>query len=219
MESDRIELKVLAWSAAVILVVEGLWTTTFFLSLGPHLAVVGLARLMEILGLLLVVYTWGHGPGDLGLAGSGLKPGLKTGLLWSAVFGLCALVGLVGLTALGLPPARILGGHVPADFSKLALLMLVGGLVAPVAEEIFFRGVLFGYLRRWGAPLGLIVSTLVFVLAHGHMPGPPPIPQAVGGLVFGLAYEKTGQLMVPITIHVLGNLAIFTLLIWFSPQI
>jgi len=38
-----------------------------------------------------------------------------------------------------------------------------------------------------------------------------PLPQVVGGIVFAVAYEIEGSLMVPITIHVLGNLAIFTL--------
>jgi hypothetical protein len=38
-----------------------------------------------------------------------------------------------------------------------------------------------------------------------------PLAQVVGGIVFAVAYEIEGSLMVPITIHVLGNLAIFTL--------
>jgi len=38
-----------------------------------------------------------------------------------------------------------------------------------------------------------------------------PLPQVVGGLVFAVAYEIEESLMVPIIIHVLGNLAIFTL--------
>ena len=42
MESDRIGLKVLACSAAVVLVVEALRSTTMGASLGPHLAVIGL---------------------------------------------------------------------------------------------------------------------------------------------------------------------------------
>jgi hypothetical protein len=33
----------------------------------------------------------------------------------------------------------------------------------------------------------------------------------VGGIVFAVAYELEGNLMVPITIHVLGNTAIFAL--------
>jgi hypothetical protein len=38
-----------------------------------------------------------------------------------------------------------------------------------------------------------------------------PITQLVGGIVFALAYEKEKNLMAPITIHCLGNLAIFSI--------
>jgi len=48
------------------------------------------------------------------------------------------------------------------------------------------------------------------VLAHPIFPG-IPLPQVVVGIVFAVAYEIEGSLMVPITIHILGNLAIFTL--------
>jgi hypothetical protein len=37
------------------------------------------------------------------------------------------------------------------------------------------------------------------------------VHQVVGGIVFAVAYEVEGSLLVPITIHVLGNMAIFTL--------
>jgi len=38
-----------------------------------------------------------------------------------------------------------------------------------------------------------------------------PLPQIVGGILFAAAYEKEKNLMVPITIHVLGNMAIFSI--------
>ena len=38
-----------------------------------------------------------------------------------------------------------------------------------------------------------------------------PLTQIVGGIVFAIAYEKEKNLMVPVTIHCLGNLAIFSL--------
>jgi hypothetical protein len=51
-------------------------------------------------------------------------------------------------------------------------------------------------------------STALF--AAFHLPG-PPVTQIVGGIVFAVAYHTGKSLMVPIVIHVLGNLAIFTL--------
>jgi len=37
------------------------------------------------------------------------------------------------------------------------------------------------------------------------------VTQMVGGILFTVAYEVEGSLMVPITIHILGNMDIFTL--------
>jgi membrane protease YdiL (CAAX protease family) len=86
----------------------------------------------------------------------------------------------------------------------------VGGVVSPIAEEVFFRGILYGFLRRWGVLVAVVGSTVIFVLAHPIISG-IRLTQIVGGLVFAVAYEVEGNLMVPITIHALGNLAIFSL--------
>jgi uncharacterized protein len=84
----------------------------------------------------------------------------------------------------------------------------VGGIVAPIAEEVVFRGLIFGYLRRWGLTAAVLISTALF--AALHLPT-IPVTQVVGGAVFAIAYHMGGSLMVPIVIHMLGNLAIFTL--------
>jgi hypothetical protein len=57
-----------------------------------------------------------------------------------------------------------------------------------VAEEIFFRGLIYGYLRRWGFWPALALSTLIFTLLHTGAAG-ILLPQIVGGLVFAAAYE------------------------------
>ena len=82
-------------------------------------------------------------------------------------------------------------------------------MVSPITEEIVFRGVLYGYLRRWGILAAIIGSTVLFVLAHS-IQGVFPLTQVVGGIVFAVAYEREHNLLVPMVIHILGNLAIFT---------
>jgi hypothetical protein len=90
--------------------------------------------------------------------------------------------------------------------------LLAGALIGPVAEEIFFRGILYGFFRRWGIPAAVLLSTLLFILPHYHASGlAVPITQLIGGILFAIAYEIEKNLLVPITIHSLGNLAIFTL--------
>jgi len=56
----------------------------------------------------------------------------------------------------------------------------------------------------------LVLSTLFFVLSHPAR-HTIPVTQLIGGILFAVAYEMEKNLLVPITIHVLGNLAIFTL--------
>jgi membrane protease YdiL (CAAX protease family) len=51
---------------------------------------------------------------------------------------------------------------------------------------------------------------VVFVAAHS-VRSMVPVPQIIGGVLFAMAYELEKNLMVPITLHVTGNLAIFTL--------
>jgi membrane protease YdiL (CAAX protease family) len=86
----------------------------------------------------------------------------------------------------------------------------VGGIVAPIAEEVFFRGILYGFFRRWGVVVALVFSTLLFVFPHLGTHG-LPTTQIIGGILFALAYEVEDSLLAPITIHALGNMAIFTL--------
>ena len=109
----------------------------------------------------------------------------------------------------GESPTALLRSPLPSRTSDLILFFVVGGFFAPVAEEICFRGILYTYFRRWGILPALVGSTALFVLLHS-VHG-LPVTQIVGGVVFAAAFETSRNLMVPITIHILGNLALFSL--------
>jgi len=77
-------------------------------------------------------------------------------------------------------------------------------LVAPVAEELFFRGLLYGFLRRHVRPgIAILAVGVLFGVVH-------PLGVAVSMVVLGCllcyVYEKTGRLAVPMAIHLLFNL-------------
>jgi membrane protease YdiL (CAAX protease family) len=149
----------------------------------------------------------------VGLQRRRLVTGLKKGLLWSACFGVIVLLVAITLyVSAGINVFDYLQGR-PAAKRGLWLFLLIGGVISPITEEIVFRGVLYGYLRRWGMLAATIGSTVFFVLAHS-IQGAFPITQIVGGLVFAVAYERERNLLVPIVIHMLGNLAIFTVTIF-----
>jgi membrane protease YdiL (CAAX protease family) len=135
---------------------------------------------------------------------------LARGLLWSVAFGVLAALGFGLLYFAGTNPLEIIRTKLPEEKLAIILFFLIGGVVAPVAEEFLFRGIIYGFFRRWGVVTAVIVSMIIFVLAHAIV-SRIPITQAVGGILFALAYEIEGNLMVPITIHILGNLAIFIL--------
>ena len=82
----------------------------------------------------------------------------------------------------------------------LLVALLLGGVVAPIAEEVFFRGFVYAGLRsRWGVVWGLILSATAFALAH-VVPS-ILVPILIMGLVFGLLYELTGSLWPCIALH------------------
>lgn len=83
-------------------------------------------------------------------------------------------------------------------------IILLAVAIAPVAEELAFRGYLYGVIKRFfGAVPALILSGILFALIHLNLPS--FFPLLVLGWVFALAYELSGSLLVPMTMHALFN--------------
>jgi membrane protease YdiL (CAAX protease family) len=80
-------------------------------------------------------------------------------------------------------------------------------VVAPIAEEAFFRGLLQTFLAgvvrsRW---LAIGLTAVAFGIVHFSQPHVIPA-LIVLGLLIGYAYERTGTLVVPVLIHAGFNL-------------
>ena len=210
MEASKIKITTFAISLAAVMVIEAVLRCD--IPKGPYkpMIVLGAARLLEACLIVMIVFIREKGLSPIGLSLTGILPGLRRGWVWSAGFGLVVLLGGVLAYVMGINPLSLIHTPLPADPGHILLFFIVGGLIGPLTEEIFFRGVLYGFFRRWGAPAAILLSTLAFVLAHPVFPA-IPITQVVGGLLFAVAYEIEKNLMAPITIHVLGNVAIFTL--------
>lgn len=101
------------------------------------------------------------------------------------------------------------GDPTPGQIVLGVVSVVVG---APVAEEIFFRGFLFGSLRgRFRFLPSAAISGLVFALFHVE-------PLLIAVMVFvgiGLAYlyDRRGSLAVPIAAHAMFNLIGYTLIV------
>jgi len=96
------------------------------------------------------------------------------------------------------------------DQMNPTLLLIAGGFIGPVCEEIIFRGVILkGFLHTYNPRKAIIYSALIFGVIHF-------IPLQVisaffAGLVLGYIYYKTKSLWLPIIIHVINNVLAFLL--------
>ena len=85
---------------------------------------------------------------------------------------------------------------------------VVVGLLAPLVEEVVFRGavlrVLLEKLTPWKA---IVVSALLFSLVHGN---PAQMPYAfIGGLLLGWMYWRTGSIIPGMVYHWVNNSAAY----------
>jgi membrane protease YdiL (CAAX protease family) len=98
-------------------------------------------------------------------------------------------------------------GYFPHIASPSATLMLLSGvtmgILAPFAEELFFRGYLQNlWHRRWGLWPAVALSALFFGL--GHVQG--AVYATLGGVFFSLIYVRTGSLWPGTLLHGLYNI-------------
>jgi membrane protease YdiL (CAAX protease family) len=212
MATDKIKLNTLIISILGIAAIELAARMLLSFNLLAPLAGVSLARVVEIGFLLALIKFRENRLSTIGLSSSQIYRGLKSGLIWAISFGVAAGVVLSISHLAGIEVTALFRMQLPSESSRLITFLLVGVLIGPVAEEIFFRGILYGFFRRWGIPAAVLLSTLLFVLPHSHSTGLAiPVTQLIGGILFAVAYEIEKNLLVPITIHSLGNLAIFIL--------
>jgi membrane protease YdiL (CAAX protease family) len=87
-----------------------------------------------------------------------------------------------------------------------ALIMLIGvGVLAPIAEEFFFRGLIYDWCRqRWGLWVSALLSSAWFAIGHIDAIG-VAVSSFIMGVVLAWAYERTKSLWLTIAIHIITN--------------
>ena len=215
MEQKEIGLQVLLLAAIILLIIESVAIVVIPRVNVQPLLIIGAIRIAES-GCLILLFKLVYGLESIGILKNKFMPGLRKGFVWSACFGIGALLILGFLHLLDYDLLHFFPAPVEKSSANIFLLLLVGGLISPVTEEIFFRGIVYGYLRKWGLLIGIMGSTTLFAMAH-HIISGLSLVQIIGGLVFATAYELEKNLLVPITIHVLGNIAIFTISLLLAP--
>ena len=83
-------------------------------------------------------------------------------------------------------------------------LILLSVLIAPLYEELIFRGVLFTYLLRWiGFARAMLLVSVLFATVHFHLP--TMLPLFLLSIALCYTYWRIGSLWISIGIHALFN--------------
>lgn len=92
----------------------------------------------------------------------------------------------------------------------VGLTVLLACALGPVAEELFFRGLLYGVLRhRVPRVAAMLISGAAFAGLHGTPIGFIPITTL--GCLLAVVYERTGSLIAPIAVHIVHNTLLMSL--------
>ncbi len=92
----------------------------------------------------------------------------------------------------------------------LPIGLICYGIITPVAEELLFRGVIFGCIRRYmKLSAAMLVSALLFAVYHGN--SVQSIYAAVMGFLMAYAYEYFGDFRAALGVHILANVLAYVL--------
>jgi membrane protease YdiL (CAAX protease family) len=173
--------------------------------------------------LLILIFLRQHQAGwnaAFGLRG----PRLKHALLMAVGFIIVVLPVVLllqyssvhALEKLGWPPEDQAAVKLVTDAKSLWTTVYLGMfaiVLAPVAEEFIFRGMLFPFIKQIGFPK-LAWFGVSFLFALIHLNAPTFVPLFVFALALTWLYEKTDNLLAPITAHALFNASNLALLLW-----
>jgi membrane protease YdiL (CAAX protease family) len=181
----------------------------------PLRGLVGIQAMSYLVGVALMVFAasrFGVRPASLGLRRHhGPSAPLVAAAGWMSYVPLLFAASLLNQA---LAPG-LYGGEVPDSQIQLLLFLSEEGaardpwvwigmaIIIPIAEEVIFRGALFGGLRRI-LPTGaaVLLSAVIFGALHEKM---VMLPVMIIGILLAKLYERTGSLLVPCLAHGLVN--------------
>jgi membrane protease YdiL (CAAX protease family) len=126
-----------------------------------------------------------------------------------------ALAGALGLLFPNAPrpvnPAAVMAAE--ATGWRLAMVILVVVVAAPLAEELLFRGIMMRALaRHFGTMTGAVLTSIVFASLHEQLPF-GFFNLFATGMVLAMVYRATGSLVPCFVIHALNNGAAMALML------
>lgn len=94
------------------------------------------------------------------------------------------------------------------------LMIIAAAVIAPLVEELFFRGFIYGVMKRYTDGLfAALCSSILFAVVHMHIG--TLLPLALLALIFCALYERTGSLLVPMLLHAAFNSVSLVVMLFF----
>lgn len=205
---------------AVTLVLMGVWVALGFELTTAALLVLGLVGLQGI-GFSLVAYAYVRYSGFSFDFVPVSVPSLRdAGYIvggYLTAFGLMVVALVVVTTLFTTEPASNEGAQAAADSGLLVWMIPLSILLVGPGEELLFRGIIQGSLRRHFSAAGaILLATAMFAPAHilslsGSLQAAALTISilSVPSIVFGVVYERTENLVVPALCHGLYNATLF----------
>jgi hypothetical protein len=128
-----------------------------------------------------------------------------------AVGALLKAVGYYNAVGGGYRTARVLALLVRPDFGSFLCLALTVGVLAPLTEEIAFRGLMLASLTKWMPTWAAVLcSSVAFAAIHLSLCDLPSL--AAFACVLGFAYVRSKSLLTPMLIHGAWNMLVLTVM-------
>ena len=229
MELVSSQMRALASSALLGLAITvfgaGVWATLVTVNLASTPGIPWSVPVMAVLLWLMWLYLGGKGwPRSTSRARRfclRANPVPGSVFAWAQVAGGLSLVALAGYWIVLSQLVKMPGNAVP-DFSNyplrtVVLTIAMASLAAPLTEEPAFRGYCQVILeRQFRPPTAVIISSILFSLAHGPTQGflwPKLLVYFFVGVMFGTTAHLANSIVPNIPVHFFGLLIFFTL-IW-----
>jgi len=175
--------------------------------------------------VIVLIYMWAIRPGHIDIKGLGLQKG---NALKMVLIGFGLGIVLIGMAAVG---EYFVAPYLPTDAPAFLnadqeifktksvldyILLLIGaGLIAPVGEELFFRGYMFSLVKKKdGIYFALLASSLVFAAWHLSIILFPIIVAAA--LIICFVRWKSDSIIPCIVIHMMNNVVAVSIFYWLS---
>jgi membrane protease YdiL (CAAX protease family) len=118
------------------------------------------------------------------------------------------------VVALGTAPFLLVSLSFQSPAAQWGRIAIAGSVLTAIAEELFFRRLLYGWLERWGPTVAILGSASAFAAVHLQGWGYELLPiNLAAGIIFAWQRRATGSWSAAAVSHALANLMAMGLIV------